>query len=204
VALLKRNSPEDRYLVNLVLKGDNSAFNTIIRNSERLVTQIVFKMVRNAEDRKDLAQDIYLRAYKGLASFTFRAALSTWIAQIAYNTCINHLEKKKHVLLSDWEETAGNDTEETDDVLNTPLAPVGKEADQGVLQKQRTAVIQQAIEALPPLYKTLITLYHNEELSYEEITSITDLPIGTVKNYLFRARKTLKEHLLKQYKKEEL
>ncbi len=204
MTLLKADSAEDRYLVNLVLKGDNGAFTTIIRNTERLVSQIVFKMIRDTEDRKDLAQDIYLKAYKGLASFTFRAALSTWIAQIAYNTCINHLEKKKHALLGDWEETAGDDTEETDHLLNTPLGLAGAGADQGVLQKQRTAIIQQAIEALPPLYKTLITLYHNEELSYEEITSITGLPIGTVKNYLFRARKTLKEHLLKQYKKEEL
>lgn len=201
---LKADSAEDRYLVNLVLKGDNGAFTTIIRNTERLVTQIVFKMILDTEDRKDLAQDIYLKAYKGLASFTFRAALSTWIAQIAYNTCINHLEKKKHALLGDWEETAGDDTEETDHLLNTPLGLAGGAADQGVLQKQRTAIIHQAIEVLPPLYKTLITLYHNEELSYEEITSITGLPIGTVKNYLFRARKTLKEHLLKQYKKEEL
>jgi len=198
VTLLKADSVEDRYLVNLVLKGDNSAFKTIIRNTERLVTQIVFKMIRDAEDRKDLAQDIYLKAYKGLASFTFR------IAQIAYNTCINHLEKKKYALLSDWEDTAADDTEETNYVLNPSLVPAGKEADQGVLQKQRTAIIHQAIEALTPLYKTLITLYHNEDLGYEEITSITGLPIGTVKNYLFRARKTLKEHLLKQYKKEEL
>jgi len=204
VALLKADSAEDRYLVNLVLKGDNSAFTTIIRNTERLVTQIVFKLIGNTDDRKDLAQDIYLRAYKGLPDFTFRAALSTWIAQIAYNTCLNYLEKKKYTLLSDWEEIADDDTEETDHVLNTIVALADKEVDQGILQKQRTAIIHQAIETLPPLYKTLITLYHNEELSYGEITSITGLPIGTVKNYLFRARKTLKEQLLKQYTKEEL
>ncbi len=98
MTLLKADSAEDRYLVNLVLKGDNGAFTTIIRNTERLVSQIVFKMIRDTEDRKDLAQDIYLKAYKGLASFTFRAALSTWIAQIAYNTCINHLEKKTCII----------------------------------------------------------------------------------------------------------
>jgi len=204
VALLKADSAEDRYLVNLVLKGDNSAFATIIRNTERLVAQIVFKMIGNTDDMKDLAQDIYLKAYKGLPSFRFRAVLSTWIAQIAYNTCLNYLEKKKYALLGDWEGTAGDDTEETDHIPNTPVALADKEADQSVLQKQRTVIIHQAIETLPPLYKTLITLYHNEELSYGEITSITGLPIGTVKNYLFRARKALKEQLLKQYTKEEL
>jgi len=204
VALLKADSAEDHYLVNLVLRGDNSAFTAIIRNTERLVTQIVFKMIRDTDDRKDLAQDIYLKAYKGLATFSFRAALSTWIAQIAYNTCLNYLEKKKYTLLGDWEETAGDNTEEADHVLNAPVPLADKEADQGILQKQRTAIIYQAIETLPPLYKTLITLYHNEELSYGEITSITGFPIGTVKNYLFRARKALKEYLLKQYTKEEL
>ena len=204
MALLKADSAEDRYLVNLVLKGDNSAFATIIRNTERLVTQIVFKMTGNTDDTKDLAQDIYLKAYKGLPGFSFRAALSTWIAQIAYNTCLNYLEKKKYTILGDWEETAGDDTEETDKVSNTLVALADKEADQSVLQKQRTLIIHQAIETLLPVYKTLITLYHNEELSYGEITSITGLPIGTVKNYLFRARKALKDHLLKQYTKEEI
>ncbi len=204
MALIQADSAEDRYLVNLVLKGDNSAFNTIIRNTERLVTQIIFKMIRHANDRKDLAQDVYLKAYKGLPSFSFRAALTTWIAQIAYNTCLNYLEKKKYTLLGDLDETSGDDSEETEYIPNTLVALVTNEADQGVLQKQRTAILHDAIEALPPLYKILITLYHNEELSYGEITSITGLPMGTVKNYLFRARKALKDHLLKQYTKEEL
>ena len=85
----------DRQLVNIVLSGDTNAFGTIIKKTERLVTQIVFKMINTPDDRKDIAQDIYLKAFKNLSSFKFQAKLSTWIARIAYNTSLNYLEKRK-------------------------------------------------------------------------------------------------------------
>ena len=71
-------------------------------------------------------------------------------------------------------------------------------------EKQRAEIVRAEIERLPPVYRTLITLYHNEELTYEEIKQITSLPDGTVKNYLFRARRALKDGLLRQYKKDEI
>ena len=73
-----------------------------------------------------------------------------------------------------------------------------------IFKKERSQVLALEIEKLPPLYKTIITLYHNEELSYKEIGKITDLPEGTLKNYLYRARKQLRENLLLNYKKEDL
>ncbi|MGU3376390.1 RNA polymerase sigma factor [Chryseobacterium sp. M5A1_1a] len=89
----------ERYLLEKVLDGDHSAFSIIIRNTEKLVAQIVFKMISNTEDRKDISQDIYLKTFKNLKQFKFQSKLSTWIGQIAYNTCLNYLEKKKMVLL---------------------------------------------------------------------------------------------------------
>ena len=77
-------------------------------------------------------------------------------------------------------------------------------AEINISKKELTFILKSEIENLPPVYKTLITLYHNEELSYEEIKEITGLPEGTLKSYLFRARKTLKENLLAKYKKEDL
>ena len=94
------HGPQDRTLVNRVLHGDTRAFAEIVENTESLIAQIVFKMVSNPEDRKDIAQDIYLRAYEGLKDFRFNSKLSTWIGRIAYNTCINYLEKKKPLLVS--------------------------------------------------------------------------------------------------------
>src|SRR6185503_18493338 len=89
---------EDKHLVHKVLSGDTRSFGVVIKNTERLVTQIVFKLIPNQEDRKDMVQEIYLKVYKKLPDFGFQSKLSTWIAQISYNTCLDHLRKKKLVL----------------------------------------------------------------------------------------------------------
>jgi RNA polymerase sigma-70 factor (ECF subfamily) len=178
----------DKQLIDKVLGGEPRAFAAIVKRTEALVAQIVFKMIGRAEDRKDLAQDVYLKAYNNLSRFRYQSKLSTWIATIAYNTCLSHLEKKQLILL---EEPHSNiNIPETD-----PLP---------ILEKERIALLQTEIGNLSPIYRTLITLYHQQELSYDEIGQITGLPSGTVKSYLFRARQTLKNNLLSKFKKEEL
>ena len=193
----------DKHLVDTVLSGDTHAFGLIIKNTERLVAQIVFKMISNPEDRKDIAQDIYLKTYKKLPYFKFQSKLSTWIAQISYNTCLDYLRKKKLILPGDYNE--GNENEEgVPDRINNPWGVPGRATNDLILQKNLSAILKTEIGKLSPVYNTLITLYHHEELSYEEIGQITGLPAGTVKNYLFRARKKLKDNLLLNYKKEDL
>jgi RNA polymerase sigma-70 factor (ECF subfamily) len=186
-----------------VLRGDTDAFGMIIKSTEGLVAQIVCKMVSNAEDRKDLVQDVYLKVYKSLRNFKFEAKLSTWVGQIAYNTCLNHLQKKKPVLFTNLRRAHDADGE-----ANEPLPPeanVGEgEVESSFFKQQLSEILQVEIDQLSPVYKTLITLYHQAELNYEEIAEITKLPEGTVKNYLFRARKALRDNLLRKYKKEEL
>jgi len=194
------NDLTDQQLVNIVLSGDTNAFGTIIKKTERLVTQIVFKMINNSEDRKDLAQDIYLKAFKNLSGFKFQAKLSTWIAKIAYNSSLNYLEKRKLSCLP-----AINDIDEDlDPGANKGVGWPDNEIDVFIFQQELSNILKAEIESLPPLYKTLITLYHNEELSYTEIIEITGLPEGTLKNYLSRARKTLRVNLLHKYKREAL
>ena len=186
------NTDTDKYLVNSVLSGDRSAFAAIIKNTEHLVAQIVCKMIRNAEDRKDLAQEIYLKVYKNLRGFKFQSKLSTWIAQVAYNACFDHLRKKHLVTdepITGEEETNSGPAEETISSME---------------QKELVSILNKGIQQLPPVYQTLITLYHKEEMSYTEITQITGFPEGTVKSYLFRARKTLKEMLVLNYQKEDI
>lgn len=182
-----------------VLQKDPRAFPAIIRLTERLVASIVIKLVKDTEEHKDLAQEIYLKTYKKLSGFQFQCKLTTWVAQISYNTCLDHLKKKKIPIL-DIQALDGEDGKrETSDYArsnSTEGLPI--------LIKQRKEILQEAIDQLPPLYKTLITLYHQDSLSYEEIGAITGLPSGTVKNYLFRARKKMKDSLLLEYKKEEL
>lgn len=197
------NNLTDHILVDKILSGDTNAFSVVIFKTERLVTQIVFKMIANAEDQKDIAQDIYLKAFKKLGSFKFQSKLSTWIGQIAYNTCLNHLEKKQLVLNHKYAiETTEYEEMEYIDNKNAPTLYI--EPDSILMKKELSEILQPEIDNLSPIYKTLITLYHKEELSYLEIAQITELPEGTVKNYLFRARKALKENLLKKFKKEDL
>ena len=197
----KTDTLTDRQLVEKVLTGDTSAFATIIKNTEALVAQIVFKMVDNIEDRKDLAQDVYLKAYKNLPGFRFGSKLSTWIAQVSYNTCLDYLRKKKLVL----QDTVHDDGDEDLPGINNKYSLVlNVGADKDIFRKELSGILKTEIDRLPVIYKTLITLYHNEEMSYDEIAQITQLPEGTLKNYLFRARKALKNSLLQHYKKEDL
>jgi len=161
-------------------------------------------MVSHAEDRRDLAQEIYLKAFKSLPHFRFEAKLSTWIARIAYNTCLSHLEKKKLVLPGMEGDTDRAGGEDLEGMAGKAAGVMGIETEKRLFQKELSGILREEINELPPVYRTLITLFHQEELSYEEIYLITGLPEGTVKSYLFRARKTLKVNLLAKYKKEAL
>ncbi|RPD42275.1 RNA polymerase sigma factor [Chitinophaga barathri] len=176
----------DKQLVHRALSGDAQAFGIIISNTEKLVAQIVCRMVSNVEDRKDLAQEIYLKAYKNLRVFKHESKLSTWIAQIGYNTCMDHLRKKKLLFPGELMDSPGAGT-----------------ADALLFRKELAGILQAGMEKLQPVYRTMITLYHQEELSYEEIGEITGMPTGTVKSYLFRARKALKEQLTGYYGEKE-
>lgn len=198
---IAENNYADRQLVKNVLSGDNQSFELIIKNTEGLVAQIVFKLILNPEDRRDISQDVYLKAYKNLSGFKFQSKLSTWIAQIAYNTCFDFLGKKKLVFPDHPHEEENSESQ-----FDSPgrQAHGENEAELLIFQKQQAKILKAEIEKLSPLYKTLITLYHNENLSYNEIGEITSLPEGTVKNYLFRARRMLRNNLLLKYKKEEL
>lgn len=194
----------DKELVEQTLGGNQQAFASIIRQTEALVASIVFKMINNAEDRKDIAQDIYLKAFHKLSGFKFESKLSTWIGQIAYNTCYSWLEKKKLVFPDNYENDASS-FEDPLDMLSRRLTDLfSHKAELQVFEKQRAGIIKTAMEKLSPISKTLLTLFHQEEMSYAEIAAITGLPEGTLKSYLFRARKSLKDNLLLNYKKEEL
>lgn len=190
------DSREIAALIFQVKNGDQQAFAQLIRATEGLVIQILFKMVPDQEDRRDLAQDVYLKVYRNLPGFRQEAKFSTWVGQIAYNTAVNYLRKKK-LVLSDpadrEEEGAGALTQWTQDFPEIDLA---------IHRKELALTIREAMDRLSPLQRTLIALYHYQEQSYDDMALITGLPIGTLKSYLFRARKALKDILITQYKLE--
>lgn len=194
----------DQQLVAQVLGGNTAAFGQLVQRTEGLVTQMVFKMIRHSADRPDVAQEIYLKVFKNLAGFKFQAKFSTWVGQIAYNTCLHYLEKKKLVLVDLSEQRPDDSSEEGRSPHVSLVAGSDYDPETALFDQDLTTILSAAIEQLPPLYRTLIALYHQQELSYEEIAQITSLPDGTVKNYLFRARKRLKEYLLASYQRDDL
>jgi RNA polymerase sigma-70 factor (ECF subfamily) len=194
----------DQQLVAQVLGGDAAAFGLVVRRTEGLVAQLVFKMIPHPADRPDIAQEVYLKVFRNLAGFRFQAKLSTWVGQVAYNTCLHYLEKKRLVLV-ELADAGPDDPAAEGRRLPPALVADPDDGPEATLFGQDLAdILGAAIDHLPPLYRTLISLYHQQELSYEEIAQITSLPDGTVKNYLFRARKQLKQHLLARYQRDEL
>ena len=187
--------PTDKQLIDRILRGNNQAFGIVVKNTEALIAQIVFKFIPHPEDRKDLVQDIYLKVFHHLSGFQFKSKLSTWIAQIAYNTCISWVEKKKLILPGLLPE----DLDESNTVRENDNDP-----EYLLMQKEISAILTEEIKKLPPVYQTLISLFHQEQMSYIELAQITGLREGTVKSSLFRARKLLKETLLNKYQKEAL
>lgn len=186
---------EEEKLVKKIVSGNLKAFELFVEKYKRLVSHIVFRMVPDTPEREDLCQDVFLKVYKNLEKFSFDAKISTWIAKITYNTCINYLEKKKAALYDDL--TAEGGFEDT-------LSGTSSEPSEITEENNIRSIIKKEVSVLPVIYRTVLTLYHMEELSYTEISNVTGLPIGTVKSYLFRARQLLKKRLVSKYSPEEL
>lgn len=180
-------------LVERILAGEVDAFKALIADYGRLVNHIVYRMIPNRSDREDICQDIFLKVYQNLAAFRADARLSTWIGRIATNHCLDSLGKKSLPLADDVFEDA---------VENTP--GINRSPHQDAEEADISILLRAEIDELPAVFRTIITLYHLDELSYLEIGQTMDLPEGTVKSYLFRARQMLKERLSAKYGKEEL
>lgn len=177
------------------MAGDPNAFKQLVKNHERLVGQVVFRMIPNDSDREDVCQDIFIKVYRNLSGFRFDAKLSTWIARIAYTTCLNFLEKKKLPLYED----SSPEGKTIDDCRGDSVDP-----ERWAGSRQASVNVCEEIDQLPVIYGTILSLFHLQDMSYAEISSILNLPDGTVKSYLFRARKMLKERLQVRYSLEEL
>ncbi len=186
---------DTRSLINRILSGDRNAFRSIIEEHQRLVSHIVFRMVFNQKDREDLCQEIFVKVYTNLSGFHFGAKLSSWIAKIAYNTCLDFLGKNKKNLYN---------TITLENIAQKNLIAGDFPPDESIERFEIFYLLQKEIEKLPVHFRTILTLYHLEDMSYTEISKVMQLPEGTVKSYLFRARRLLRGKLIKKYQKEGL
>lgn len=179
-------------IIQRILSGDNRAFERVINDHQRLVNHIVYRMVSNPGDREDVCQDVFMKVYQNLAGFRLDSKLSTWIARIAYNRCIDYLNKNRvPVIDEEFDEAIAEITDES----ATP--------EKKLMEANLSNLLQEEINHLPAQFRTIVTLYHLDELSYAEIGDVMSMPEGTVKNYLFRARKLLRERLTAKYTEEE-
>ena len=168
---------------------------SLVTRYRPLVTHIVYRTVARRADAEDVCQEVFLRVCQGLPEFRFESKMSTWIARIAYNTCINHLQKRREVLFGDL---PGNDV--SVEAAPAPCARPDERAERADL----AGLLEAEIRRLPPHFRTILTLFHLGDMSYREIGEVMDLPEGTVKSYLFRARKLLRQRLMRSYGEEEL
>lgn len=186
---------DQKILVELVLAGDKRAFKKLVEEYQRLVSHIVFRMVSVPADREDLCQEVFLKVYQNLDRFRHDSKLSTWIGRIAHNSSLNFLEKKKLPLYDDIIPEGSN----LEAAANDNTRP-----DISFAEKEISGLLKKEIEELPPMYKTIVTLYHLDQMSYSEIASVMTIPEGTVKSYLFRSRRLLRERLESKFQREEL
>jgi RNA polymerase sigma factor (sigma-70 family) len=185
----------DEELVARVLAGDRNAFRHLIARYESLVAHVVSRFIRDDADREEVCQDVALRVYRGVGDFRFDSKLSTWMARIAHRASLNHIEKRRLPLfedLPDAEQARLQPTSAAPDPLDYTIAGEARR------------FLREAIHALPVGYRSVVMLHYMEGMTVEEVGNILELPAGTVKSHLFRARRLLKDALLARYSGEEL
>ncbi len=170
---------DDSALVTAALTGRPEAFGTLVERYERAVYHLNLRTMRDPEEARDCTQEAFFKAYRALHTFKIESKFSTWIFSIAYHACCDRLAKRKRFT-----------GDAIPDRADTSPGPAEVAA-----AHESSAALHAAIEALPQKYREVITLYHLQGRQYEEIASVLDLPLGTVKTHLFRAKEQLRRAL---------
>jgi RNA polymerase sigma-70 factor (ECF subfamily) len=184
---------EDFAAIRRVLAGDNAAFKIIEKRYRKLIASLIRRMIKNEDDVDDLTQETFIKAYNALHTFHFGFSFSSWIYRIASNNCIDFIRKRRFPTVSLDQPISKSEDEQYIEIVDNTYVP-----DVDVLSEERRNAIMTAIENLPDNYKNIIKLRHEEELDYAQIAEQLNIPLGTVKAHLFRARKLLFSTLKKQ------
>ncbi len=181
--------PDDHALVRRCLEGDERAFALLVTRYSGALYRLSWRMLRNEEEARDAVQEVFLRVHRALGSFDQRRKFSTWILRITTNHCIDRIRRRRIKTLSiDLDETE-EDRAPITLVDNRPTP----EADYGRTSLQE--LLDGLVARLPPIYRAVVELRYKQELAYEEIAEVLDIPLGTVKARLHRAHRHLKEKL---------
>ena len=181
---------EDRKLIKQILKGNNKAYAKLFSRYKDAIYFMTLKMVINKRDAEDLTYETFDKALRNIEQYNFEYAFSTWIFRIATNNCIDFLRKRKMQLIS-IESSNDNDDDflvGEDSIQSSALDP-----EQVMIREQQIILVQELLAQLKTKYKQLIEMRYFKDYSYEEIAKELQLPIGTVKTLLFRAKSMLAE-----------
>lgn len=185
------SSIEDDRFVADALAGNENSYKKLVDKYDRPIFFHIRKMIKEKEMVEDLVQEVFIKAFKNLKTYSNEYAFSTWLYRIATNHTIDYLRKKKLQTFSI------NDPIKTKDGdMEVQLPDETFATDQPIIKKERKAIVQNAITNLPEKYRAVIQMRHMEELSYDEIAVELDLPLGTVKAHIFRARELLYKALI--------
>lgn len=187
----QQNIREDKELARRLKEGDSRAYDLLVDKYKAPLTYHIQKLARATVLSEDLLQEVFIKAFEHIQSYNEEYAFSTWIYRIATNHTIDFLRKKKIDAISIHEPISGKEG----DIQVREIPDEQFTADEPLLKAQRSQILHQAIAQLPDKYREVIQLRHMQEMSYEEISEVLSLPLGTVKAHLFRAREMLYKQL---------
>jgi len=181
---------EDMSLIQEALAGDQNSFSRLRQKYHDAIFNLIYRMIREKDEVEDLTQEAFIKAFGSLPSFNNEYAFSTWLYKIATNNCIDYIRRKK---LQTFSIDKPIESKEGDFSFELPDSTY--EPDKEMISSQRKKLLEDAINSLPPKYRQVIVMRHQEELEYQEIAQILKLPLGTVKAHIFRAREMLYKYL---------
>lgn len=176
---------DENELVKRVCMGETQLFRLLIERHQQHIFNLCYRMLRQFEEADDATQDTFLKAYRSLKQFRGDARLKTWLCRIARNECLNRLRHENMASL-DQQLT----TDYSFQIADSTPSPL-----ELIEQQETQSIVHEAINKLPHQYRLVITLFHLNGLSYEEISQVMEIPMGTVKTHIFRARELLKSKL---------
>lgn len=190
---LSDKATEDYALVQQAVDGQQHAYAELMRRYRQSVFHTLLKMVHNREDAEDLTLEAFGKAFNKLGSYTPNFAFSTWLFKIAVNNCIDYMRKKRLHTLSLDEPVASGSKQDFSDLARSST----RDPESEMIREQRVEVLRNLINGLNDKYRLMVELRYYEQLSYEEIANELDIPLGTVKAQLFRAKELLTAQLRK-------
>lgn len=191
----KKNHNEDLLAIESFLGGNDMAFKIIQKKYSKIVANLIRRMVKDEDDVMDLTQETFIKAYRALNTYQTSYSFSSWLYRIASNNCIDFLRKKRFNVISlDQPLNPNSEDEQYLEIVDTSNQP-----EMDVIDSEKREALFAAIDNLPENYREIIKLRHEEDLDYKEISEKLNLPLGTVKAHLFRARKMLYDSLKSKY-----